>query len=251
MMARLAPAIARPALTALLCAAAAATPGAAAEPEYSTRETRAITHGYARCVVGRRPAKAAEALLRNIDNPTFMREYPSLIIGECLTRQTGPTAGTVRMSFAGDLYRYALADALVDRELAALDVPDISAVAKLDHRDPGQPPQPVAPNGRRLSKKKYEAAVLRHKVASSYYYLSRYGECVVRNASRDARALLLTVPDSDEETTRFAALQPALGACLPEGTTLSFGRVALRGSIAINYYRLARASGLSPARNAG
>jgi hypothetical protein len=226
----------------------AGTAGIAAEPEYSTRETRAITHAYAKCVVARRPAKASEALLRNIDNPTFMREYPTLIIGECLTRQTGPTAGRVKMTFAGDLYRYALADALVNRELATVAVPDLSAVPRLDHRDPGPPPQPVAPNGRRLSKKKYETAVLRHKVAQTYFYLSRYGECVVRQAPNDSRALLLTVPDSPEETDRFAALQPALGTCLPEGTTLKFGRVALRGSIAVNYYRLVRTAIGAPAR---
>jgi hypothetical protein len=65
---------------------------------------------------------------------------------------------------------------------------------------------------------------------------------VVRIAPQDAKTLLATVPDNVEETVRFKALQPAMGRCLPEGATLKFGRTTLRGTIAVNYYRLAMAA---------
>jgi hypothetical protein len=231
-------------LPALLCAFVAATPGSAFAPEFSTRETRAVTHAYAKCVVGRRHRKASEALLRNVDNSTILREYRMLIVGDCLVKQVRESA---TMRFEGDLYRYALADALVNRELATLDMPDLSAMPRLDHRHPGEPPQRVTPSGKKLGRRKYEAAVRDYEEAAGFFYLSRYGECVVRVAPREAKALLLTTPDSSEETARFAALQPALGTCLAEGNTLKFGRVALRGTIAINYYRLAQGAARAPA----
>lgn len=236
-------------LAAALVSVAAAASAAAPRGEFSLREIRSFTHAYARCVVARRHLKASEALLSNVDNATLIREYPTLIVPDCVPKKPGHS---LRMSFAGDLYRYALADALIDRELATLDVRDLSAVPRLDHRDPGPPPQPVGTNGKRLSKKKYEAAIKGHQVASNFFYLSHYGECVVRGAPAEAKALVLTVPDSVQEKSAFDSLQPALATCLPEGKTIKFGREALRGTIAINYYRLARAAaGSPPARNAG
>lgn len=214
--------------------------------DFTTKETRLLVHSYARCVVGRRYARASEGLLRNVDNRTLIREYPSLIDSDCLSDQkrirNDMRMGTVRMSFEGDLYRYALADALVNRELASVPAPDLSAVAKLDHRMPGAEPQRVSASGKKLSRRKYDEAMKDYRAAVAYSYLSFYGECVVRTAPSDARALLLTVPDSPEEKQRFDALRPAFAACLSEGTSLRFGRTALRGTIAINYYRLARAA---------
>ena len=52
----------------------------------------------------------------------------------------------------------------------------------------------------------------------------------------------MTAPDSAEEAARFGALRPALAHCLSEGETLRSGKAALRGSIAVNYYRLAHAA---------
>jgi hypothetical protein len=232
-----------------LASLALATPPLAAQPlrrdwsdaDYSTRETRALTHAYARCVVRRQPAKASQAIAGNVDNGAILRDYPMLIRPECLTRQVHQAT---RMRFGGDLYRYALADALVNRELSARPAPDLDAVPRLDHRDPGAPPQPVDARGRKLSKRKLEAALESYRRDSAFAYLSRYGECVVRADTEGARALLVTAPDSAEEAARFSALRPALARCLPEGETLRSGKAALRGSIAVNYYRLAHAAGM-------
>jgi hypothetical protein len=238
-------------MVAALTLAAVASPSstrAAQDSDLSTRETRSLMHAYAKCVVGREPRRASEALVRNINNRSILREYPQLIIGNCLVKQTKQSA---TMSFSGDLYRYALADALVGRELAALPPPDFSAVPRLAQRAAGEPPKPIGPNGRKLSAKKYQAALDDHKEDAAIAYIARYGECVVRSASAEARALLLTVPDSAEESARFGALRPALGTCLPENETLRFGRTTLRGTIAVNYYRLAHAARLTANRAAG
>lgn len=225
--------------------AAPALPAPWSDSDYSTKETRALTHAYAQCVVKRQPAKASEAIAGNADNGTILRDYRMLIRGECLAREVKRSTA---MRFTGDLYRYALADALVNRELAGLPVPDLGAVPKLVHREPGEPPKPVSETGKKLSKRNIEAARQAYERDAAYAFLSRYGECVVRVDAAGAKALLLTTPDSPEEAVRFGALRPAFGRCLPEGQTLRFGKVALRGTIAINYYRLAHAARASGGR---
>src|SRR3954470_6067077 len=227
----------------LCLALLAASPAAAFQPqdwsEYSTKETRALMHAYAKCVVARQPRKAAEALIANVDNKTILKNYQMLLIGDCLVRETHAES---RMSFKGDLYRYALADALFSRELAAQPAPDLASVPKLDHRDPGAEPGPLDAHGKKLSKRMYEEALAKYRERLTFYFLSQYGECVVRLAPVESRDLLRAAPDSKEESARFGALRTALATCMPEGRTIRFGRVALRGSIAINYYRLAHAA---------
>jgi hypothetical protein len=212
------------------------------DADYSTRETRALTHAYARCVVKRQPAKASEAIVANVSPGAILRDYRTLIRPECLVRQTRQST---RMRFGGDLYRYALADALVNRELAAQPAPNLDSVPRLAHHNPGEPPQPVDSRGRKLGKRKLEAARQAYARDSGFAFLSLYGECIVRADPAGAKALLVTAPDSPEESARFAALGPSFSRCLPDGRTVRFGKVALRGSVAINYYRLAHAAGAS------
>lgn len=235
----------------LAAAFLAAAPAAAAQTgdtEFSTKETRAVTHGYAKCVVKAQPVRAAAAIRDNVDNATILRKYPQLIVGDCLRNSSGRLL-TAR--FTGDLYRYALADALVSRDLAAFDPQGFSTIARLDHRDPGTAPSTVDRKGRTLSAKKYQAARDSHQQAAAFSYLSRYGECVVRTAPSAAKDLLLVKPDSDEEGARFRALGGALATCMPEGETMRFGRVTLRGTIAVNYYRLAMAARAAAPGTAG
>jgi hypothetical protein len=221
--------------------------GSSTETDLSTKETRAVVHAYAACIVKRQPAKAAEAIGRNVDNGTMMREYPKLFDGDCLS--TGP-AETLEARFGGDLYRYAIADALVRRDLASFARNDFSAVPRLDHREPTEPAQ-VDRKGKKLSAKNYQASLASYQKSRAFSYLSKYGECVARLDPAAAQALLLTKPDAPDEAARFKALLPALSTCLPEGQTLSFGKVALRGTIAVNYYRLAMAARSAATGTAG
>ena len=231
--------IAASALAAIASIAPAGSPAVAAPSDLSTKETRALMHAYARCVVDRRAAKASEALLGNVGNDVILRQYPMLVIGDCLAREARANA---TMSFSGDLYRYALADALVAKELAAQEPPELSAVPRLAHLEPGAEPGETTVTGKKLSKRKLEEARKDHRERVAVAFLSKYGECVVRVDPRGSKALLLAAPDSPEESQRFGALRPALARCMPEGSTLSFGRTTLRGTIAINYYRLAHAA---------
>jgi hypothetical protein len=102
--------------------AAGAQPAAAqpwsGDSDMSTAEIRALTHAYAKCVIAKVAGKASEALVLDIDNGTLLRRYPQLIRSECLVKNIKDSA---EMRFSGDLYRYALADALVAHELTQFD----------------------------------------------------------------------------------------------------------------------------------
>ena len=212
---------------------------AQAGTEMSVEETRVLVRQYGDCVVRKRAAMASQAIVANVDNSTLLRRYARLIDPTCVPVQS---PGRLKVRFQGDQYRYALADALVRRELAASPAPNLDAVPRLDHRDPGPAPTRVDQRGRPLKEKAYQEVVRGHAQNRAFSYLSRYGECVVRVDPRAARALLLTEPASPAEAAHFAAMRTAFGTCVPEGETLSFGKLALRGTVAINYYRLAKAA---------
>lgn len=56
-----------------------------------------------------------------------------------------------------------------------------------------------------------------------------------------------TEPETAAEAGSFDALRPTVAQCLLKGRTLAFGKLVLRGTIALNYYRLAHATfGVEP-----
>jgi hypothetical protein len=232
-------------LIAAALAAAAMPPSVIAAPgsDYSVKDTRRLVHDYAKCVVSHRAAAASEALLTNVDNDTILSRYGELIEGGCLVSKTHASA---KMTFPGDLYRYALADALFARELASSPVPDLSSIPPLEHRALPSEPAPPPANARKKDVRQYEEALRQFNEAKGYRVLSALGECVVRLNAAGAKALLLTAPETQAERPGFDALRPAIAQCLPEGTTLALGKLALRGTIAVNYYRLAYAARSSP-----
>lgn len=215
--------------------------------DFSASETRLITYDYAQCVIGsrRNAIAASEALLNNADNRTIMSKYSSLINGNCLTNIVH---SGVRMKFPLDLYGYALADALVGRELAAMPIPDLSGVPRLKRSALPEPPVALPVDAPKSDKARHDEALEEFNAASSMEALSKYGECVVRNNPVGAKALLLTRPETPAEFSSFSALGTALAQCLPSGITVSFGKVVLRGTIAVNFYRLVQAARPVPVR---
>lgn len=226
-------------MLAYLLAATASAAQQAPQSDLDPKATRALVHRYGTCVVKSAQQRAAEAILANVDNETFYRKYSILIMPRCVPLEGGKV---VQVRFAGDQYRYTLADALVRRELAALPAPDLTLVPKLDHREPGPPPSRLSASGKPLKDKDFQRALESHQRAQAFTFLSRYGECVVRMDPETSRALLLSDPLTPAESAQFEALKPTLAACLTPGETLTLGKLAIRGTVAINYYRLAKAA---------
>jgi hypothetical protein len=200
------------------------------------RQVRALVADYGDCIVKREAARASAAILAGLNSNELLDRYPQLMQESCLHNRLGER---VEVRFSGDQYRFAIADALVRRELAAVPPPVLDDVASLDHHGPAGPPTSDAKD-RPLEGRALELAMRDYEVDRAAHYLWRYGECVVRVDPAAAKAMLMTDPASPEEGVRFAAMSNALGTCLGEGRTLEFGKAALRGTIAVNYYRLAK-----------
>ena len=223
----------------VLVAAAAAQAAAADKSDLSVQETRKLMYDYAACVVAKRPAQASAAILGDVDNATIIKRFPALIDSGCLGREV---IGRSKMRFTGDLYRYALADALVARDYAKAPAPALAAVAPLTHRSAGDPPAALGATATKTQRARYDRALASYNERATFRFLATYGECVVRADAPGAKALLDVRPDSPGDAERFRALGNALQRCMPEGQTVAMGKVALRGSIATNYYRLAHAA---------
>lgn len=221
-------------LFALLCAALVIA--AAPDPDVQARQA---FQAYSECVVKRHAWEASEVVLSRSTTLEIEQLHPDVLTSDCLYADDKQNADTMRLPNP-DYLRYGLADALVRREYARGLPPDIARAAPFSHPElkesdyrpkPGKTPTPE------------ELADLQksHDRDAVYRSLSIYGECVARADPAGALRLILTNVGSAEEDQAFAAMGDALSACLTPGQTLKFGKTSLRGTVAMNLYRLAKA----------
>jgi hypothetical protein len=199
----------------------------------SERETRDVFSGYAQCVVQKRARDAEVVVLSTVGNSEILRTYPRMIEPDCL--RPGQ-----QLVLPGEYLRYGLADALVRAEFAGGLPQDIGQAVALPHPEVDEANYRPEPGKAAKPKELQRLQDARNK-AIAFRLLSIYGECVDRRNPAAALALVLSKPGSKDEAQSFAALRPALEVCLPEGQTVAFTRVSLRGTVAMNRYRLAKA----------
>jgi hypothetical protein len=203
-------------------------------------EVRTLSAVYADCVLGykTRVGLAREYLINDLPSDTLNSgKYRRLIDGNCLVKVSRTQTG-IQMTFPGELYRYALAGALIRIDFAQIQFDDFSKVAPLQHR-----PMPVLDEASLpKSKKKADQAKYEFELERVDGFLARYTECVVRRNPVESRKLLASEVASAEEKQTFGSMNDGLSRCMPEGSTVRFGRETLRGAIAVAYYRLADAA---------
>lgn len=226
----------------MLAGLSVARPIPSSASDFKESEVRRMSRDYAACVVMLQHKVAARAIIADAENDEILRKYPQLVDVGCL----GSTAGSVTMTFKAHNYRYALAEALVNSDFAR------SGPTSFDDRLPlAQLRLPVDDDLQKAvaaMADQHMREELESKFREEYYvaWLSRYGECVVRADPVASRNWLLTIPDGPEEASRIDAMRAAFTTCLKGGTS-KFTRSALRGTVAINYYRLAMAKPLPAA----
>jgi len=206
----------------------------------SQAEWRYAFRDYGICVVSRYRKLATAVILDNVDDETLVKHRKPLPANDCLKP---PKMLSIWAGLSADRVRYAIADALVRSELKGSPAPDLSAVPKLSHLEPGPPPARAAATGKPLPEKEFEEASKQYREQYLFAQFSRFGECVVRTNPAAARDLLLTEPESVQEGAAFGKVKPAMANCLIPGETMALTKLPLRGTIAVNYYRLSRASG--------
>ena len=217
------------AIAALSVAALAAPP---------TKADRAAAEFFS-CVVNKRAADAAEFVLAT-PGGSDLRANPKVLY-ESGCYKPGPDLDLSSLRYNRDLARYGLAEALVRREFQASLPPGIAAVPALapSQEEFDEPGFKLSGRYKAVGPKSLTQA--RAEVAS-YRFLSRFGECVVRRNPQAARRLILAEPASNEEALAMAGVRPQLGTCIVEGQKLGMNLKMLRGSLAYNFYRLARAA---------
>lgn len=202
------------------------------------RQIQLLVNEYADCVVKNEHGSASAAILSDAPDQDLMRSYPQLLQEHCVPTRLGEF---IRVGFTATQMRNAIAEALVRRDLSAVPAPVLDDVPALVHSRVGEMPTMDAQH-RTLSGRHAAEVIAAYKQAQVAQYLSRYGECVVRVGPSAAKSLLLTEQGTAAEAEAFHALETPLGTCLAEGRTLNFNKASLRGTIAINYYRLAIAA---------
>lgn len=229
---------------ALLAIALLAAPAAAQRrPQWDTdillrnKEMRQVVREYGHCVVDRRHDEAAEVILNNETNREIVRRHSKLVDSSCLKARTG---GGLQARFPGDTLRYTLAEALVRADFPTAFPPGIASAGPIVHKEPDAE-YLTPPQGRRLRPKQLAELERRKNEALGSVYLSRFGECVVRADPSSAHRLLMTEPLSAGESAAFLALAPKLSDCLEGGLQFRTNKETLRGTIAHNFYRLAKA----------
>jgi hypothetical protein len=205
---------------------------------------------YARCTVPNYPREALKLVTSSVDARDFDQLLPRIVIKDAiavlpLCQPPLILPATFKITFAGEPLRFALAEALIERDWRSTGPTDFADVPALPSQ-PVQPREAFDAGQAKLSSRTRKAALqAEYDQSVATAWLFRFGECVVRRDGGNAKAWTLSVPNSAAETSFIRALNPSFGACLPDGKALTFNRLLLRGAMAVNYVRLAEANRLN------
>ncbi len=210
-------------------------------------EVRLVQTAMADCIVKKKHAEARTFVLNYRRWPSSDRSAAKLIKaladGNCLLEALGkrPNVSGAKMTLPGDTMQYILADGLIRAELSAWPaLVDLKPVPPLVHPvfhesdfapEPGRKPR--AAQLRELAK--YRAQEVER------IYLSRFGECVVRANPRRVHQLLSTPVAGQAESAALTVLSGTFKSCLLDDQTVVLNKTLARGTLALNYYRLAYA----------
>lgn len=195
---------------------------------------------FGQCMVRQSRRLAREFLLSQSGNYAVDDRYLRLANARCLSMNEIYIRGFRNphgLRLSPSAMRYLIAETLVESELGSFNPSVISLAAPLSHPvlDPAQFSEIKYPQyDRKLLKAARDRAIAENA-------LSLYGECVVRAEPFNAQRLLKSRINSDAERQILSAIVPTLTRCVDKGQKLTTDPLVLRGTIAVNYYRLAHA----------
>ncbi|MFL6862952.1 MAG: hypothetical protein ACJ8DZ_08120 [Allosphingosinicella sp.] len=224
------------ALAPVVVLAAAAAAGTASAKDRSA-DAREVMTRFVACSVKRQPELARRYVLHP-EQPLSPGDLQKLAPSDCLMR-TNPFVAQLRMR--GLLYRGAVADALIRREMTGPAPATLAAVPPLLWPAP-EPPTGRDERGRPLNERDRKARAVGYELAVLDRYTAQLGECVVRADPSGAKAAIMPAMDTPDELAAMKAISPEIAACVPEGRTVKLNRTTMRAAIALSYYRLAAAA---------
>ncbi len=170
---------------------------------------------FAQCVVSRDKGRVARMLELPVDNAEYRRIANKLFDStddECLS-----DGG---LAFNATLFAGAVFEALYIRDYKHGGPTSFASELKTNYV--ALYPTPLSPEARQA------------------LTLEQFGECIARAEPAEARKLLLSSPGSSTEREQFALLNPRIGACVVQGSTLTMSKAIVRGALAEGMYRLSR-----------
>lgn len=210
----------------LLLAAAAPIP-------VTTSQSRAVMRDYAECMA-RSYNRDARELVSIDDTAVITPAQIKMFRSDCLAR-----TGASMLKGSHSLYRFALAEALLRRDYRKAGPPNPALAAPIDHPIFAANASPPA-NWDRWPDAAARWPDYRDR-ARAYSVVSAFGDCVVRAGPAKTWALLQTKVASAEEKAALAALAPEMSSCVPAGAKIELSANNIRGTVALNYYRLSQA----------
>ena len=170
--------------------------------------SRDLMNQFARCLVDRKQALVAKAIAlpAGADEIAFQRA----VTNECLDngRMHFPIA-VLRGAVFGELYRrQQIGSATVTRNF------------------------PIQPLDWSKSPQLTDSTVAR-----TNYFLLWMADCVHKSKAQEIRSIVVYPVGSAAQKTAYAAVIPALGPCIPQGTQISFSRSMLEAAFGEYLYR--------------
>lgn len=188
----------------------------AAQVSGTTRtDARRTTRQFGVCVLKRFPKYGERLAVEPVHTPEYDKLLDRVTIDDCLSH------GELTMPWNG--VRTAIIEALYIERYGRSGPTDFSQVPPIDYLA-GYPAE-LPGNARTV-------------VA-----LAKFGDCVSRKDSVNARALAVSIPGSSDETQRFRALSPSFNGCVVQGEKLTFSKSVIRGAVSEGLYRLSSIAG--------
>ena len=192
------------------------------------------------CVVERHHDAVAAVVGGGMTYDEALAKFPNIFEPDCVGLWSGATVPAQQTNI-----QFAIADALLQHDLAILPDVDPSRMKPLSHRFFG----PREQLDRVLGKVSNDKLRQRADWASSIF--ARFGECMVKADAVKTRAIFRTYPDSEEERAALDSLGAAGNKCVyivapAKGNYITgyswsteLPYIAIRGGIAVSYYRMA------------
>jgi len=201
-------------------------------------EARATLSDFARCAVRKRRDLAVQFILDTKIN--VADQYLKLADPKCMMGVADRIDADVYLTLPRDIMRFAIAEALMRADLGSFD-PALIKLAQPLQYSTLDPADYVPKPGKKYKPKELAELQEAKVIDQARIAFQRYGECVARNEPLNVRLLTFSKPDSIDEVAALKALMPKFSDCLTAGQQFKTNKTMMRGTLALAYYRLARA----------
>jgi hypothetical protein len=220
--------------------------------DLSIEDSRLVMRDLANCMASHH-GRDARAFLELDPSVPLGSEQAQLVHGDCMPIVAsdavpvlaGARTPSIAMKGTTTQYQYALAEALLLRTYRRTTPTIPTDAPPLSH--PSLAADAPLPSSWTRNSSEWTAQI-QHSQHDAL--AGAFGECVVRASPDLSLALLRTVVGSGAEGDAFGALKPTLAGCLGKVHGMPSGKFGVRGTIALNFYRLAIKSGV-PRRREG